>query len=84
MKKNLILSICLIALGVGGFVLSYCRIAYYEPDYLEFIIRRFNSTLPILIPSTIAFYFGIKRINFICKREVIEMIFNYVKKRAYL
>lgn len=62
MKKNLILSICLIALGVGGFVLSYCRIAYYEPDYLEFIICRFNSTLPILIPSTIAFTLGLKEL----------------------
>lgn len=62
MKKNLILSICLIALGVGGFVLSYCRIAYYEPDYLEFIICRFNSTLPILISSTIAFTLGLKEL----------------------
>lgn len=62
MKKNLILSVCLIALGVGGFVLSYCRIAYYEPDYLEFTIRRFNSTLPILIPSTIAFTLGLKEL----------------------
>ncbi len=62
MKKNLIISVCLIALGVGGFILSYCRIAYYEPDYLEFIIRRFNSTLPILIPSTITFTLGLKEL----------------------
>ena len=62
MKKNLIISVCLIALGAGGFILSYCRIAYYEPDYLEFIIRRFNSTLPILIPSTITFTLGLKEL----------------------
>lgn len=62
MKKNLILSICLIVLGVGGFILSYCRIDYYDPDYLEFIIRRFNSTLPIIIPSAIAFTLGLKEL----------------------
>jgi len=62
MKKKLILSVCLIALGIGGFVLSYCRIAYYDTNYLEFTIKRFYSTLPIIIPSAIAFTLGLKEL----------------------